>query len=102
MAALLYVYDHGARELAGRLTSDFHHHHDLALATLHVHPDHDNCLEVAVLRGPTGDVRACGDHVIAQRGVVHGRLLEVPARVATEKHSHGPGGSHSHTHTHAR
>lgn len=102
VAALLYVYDHGARDLAGRLTSAFHHHHDLALATLHVHLDHDRCLEIAVLRGATADVRALGDHVIAERGVVHGRLVEVPVRIATEKHSHGAGGSHAHEHTRVR
>jgi nickel-responsive transcriptional regulator NikR len=40
LAALIYVYDHHQRELPKRLTSDFHDHHDLAQATLHVHLDH--------------------------------------------------------------
>ena len=39
VAALVYVYDHEARELPKRLTRDFHEHHDLAQATLHVHLD---------------------------------------------------------------
>src|SRR5580704_15517512 len=51
VAALVYVYDHEGRELAKRLTRSFHDHHDLSLATMHVHLDHDSCMEVAVLRG---------------------------------------------------
>src|SRR5215471_5632288 len=51
VATLSYVYDHAARELPKRLTQDFHAQHGLAQATLHVHLDHDSCLEVTVLRG---------------------------------------------------
>src|SRR5579864_4377826 len=40
VAALVYLYDHEARELPKRLTRDFHDRHDLAQATLHVHLDH--------------------------------------------------------------
>ncbi len=31
IAALVYVYDHEARELSKRLTRSFHQHHDLSL-----------------------------------------------------------------------
>src|SRR5260370_10634259 len=37
VAALVYVYDHAARDLSKRLVQNFHGHHDLSLATLHVH-----------------------------------------------------------------
>jgi CopG family nickel-responsive transcriptional regulator len=99
VATLMYVYDHHARELARRLTNSFHEHHDLALATTHVHLDHDSCLEVAVLRGPVAAVRDFGASVIAERGVIHGRLVEVPAQLSCEKHTHGGAASHRHTHT---
>ena len=39
IAALVYLYDHAARELPKRLTQDFHERHDLGQATLHVHLD---------------------------------------------------------------
>ena len=51
VAALVYVYDHGVRELAKRLTHAFHDHHDMAVSTMHVHLDHDSCMEVTVLKG---------------------------------------------------
>ncbi len=99
VAALVYVYDHRVRELARRLTAGFHAQHDLALATMHVHLDHDSCLELAVLRGPTAAVRTFGARVIAERGVVHGQLVEVPAHLTTERHAHGARRSHGHVHT---
>jgi CopG family nickel-responsive transcriptional regulator len=100
VAALVYVYDHEGRELAKRLTRSFHDHHDLSLATMHVHLDHDSCLEVAVLRGEMRDIHHFAEHVISQRGVRHGRLVAVPVEVATESHPHGgePGRGHLHTH----
>jgi CopG family nickel-responsive transcriptional regulator len=71
IATASYVYDHAARELPKRLTREFHEHKDLAQATLHVHIDHESCLEVTVLRGRSAEVKAFADHVIAERGVRH-------------------------------
>ncbi|MCK8785540.1 nickel-responsive transcriptional regulator NikR [Roseomonas sp. NAR14] len=79
VAALTYVYDHETRELPRRLTHAQHHHADLSVATLHVHLDRHDCLEVAVLRGPVGAVRAFADAVVTQRGVRHGQLQLIPA-----------------------
>jgi CopG family transcriptional regulator, nickel-responsive regulator len=75
VAALVYVYDHEARELPKRLTRDFHKHHDLAQATLHVHLDEESCMEVTVLKGRGMDVQRFADHIIAERGVRHGHVV---------------------------
>lgn len=79
VAALVYVYDHNARDLPKRLTQGFHDHHDLSQATLHVHLDPHNCLEVTVLKGRGSEVQAFADHVIAERGVRHGHVVYLPA-----------------------
>jgi len=102
VGALVYVYDHEARELPRRLTNSFHEHHDLVLATLHVHLDHENCMEIAALRGRTGQVRHFAEHVIAERGVRHGRLILVPGQVTQERHAHGDDAAHPHSHIHVR
>jgi CopG family nickel-responsive transcriptional regulator len=102
VAALVYVYDHEGRELAKRLTRSFHDHHDLSLATMHVHLDHESCLEVAVLRGEMREIRHFAEHVIAERGVRHGRLVAVPVDVADETHAHGGERTRRHVHTHVR
>jgi CopG family transcriptional regulator, nickel-responsive regulator len=102
VAALVYVYDHDSRELAKRLTRSFHGSHDLSLASLHVHLDHSSCLEVAILRGRTKDVRQLGDRVIAERGVRHGRLVTVPVALESQSHAHGSDAPHRHIHAHIR
>ncbi|WP_039057804.1 nickel-responsive transcriptional regulator NikR [Enterobacter sp. Bisph1] len=80
-AVLSYVYEHEKRDLASRIVATQHHHHDLSVATLHVHISHDDCLEIAVLKGKMGEVQHFADDVIAQRGVRHGHLQ----CLATEK-----------------
>ena len=99
VGTLTYVFNHNERELARRLTHEHHHHHDVAVSTLHVHLDHDNCLEAVVVNGPTAQVRAFADAVVTQPGVRHGRLNLIPVDVAQESHAHG---SAPHRHTHAR
>jgi CopG family nickel-responsive transcriptional regulator len=94
VAALVYVYDHAARELSKRLVQNFHGHHDLSLATLHVHLDNDSCMEVTALKGPSGEVRHFADHIIAERGVRYGRVVMIPT--STAKPEHAPKSRHRH------
>jgi CopG family nickel-responsive transcriptional regulator len=99
VANLTYVYNHHERELATRLTRSHHDHHDLAIATLHVHLDHDNCLETVLLRGPADRVRAFADSVVAQPGVRNGRLYILPVEISEQQHRHGDrDGGHRHLH----
>ena len=99
LGALVYVYDHEARQLARRVTQLFHDHHDLSLATLHVHLDHASCMEIAILKGSADAVRHCADHVIAERHVRHGQLVLIPVERRMESHAHG-GRAHRHEHLH--
>lgn len=96
VAALVYVFDHERRDLARRLTNAHHDHHDLSLATTHVHLDAETCMEVALLRGAVGEVRHFADHVMAERGVRHGRLVTVPADDAGGTETGLPRHDHSH------
>lgn len=99
VAALVYAYDHDERDLPKRLARTFHDHHDVIVSALHVYVDHESSLEVSVLRGKTGDVRHLADHVIAERGVRHGRLVMIPAEEKPETHVHHKGAfRHSHFH----
>ncbi|SPW31154.1 Nickel-responsive regulator [Edwardsiella tarda] len=94
VAALFYVYDHESRELSKRLTRTFHDHHDLSLASLHVHLDHGSCLEVSLLKGVGTEITRFAEQVIAERGVRHGKLVVVPG-------DEGEGHDHAHPHHHA-
>lgn len=94
VAALVYVYDHDTRELSKRLAKNFHHHHDLTLATLHVHLDEDKCMEVTVLKGKGADVQHMADHVIAERGVRYGQVVSIPSEATGKLRAHKHGHSH--------
>ncbi len=69
------VYDHHTRDLADKLTEHQHAHHELIISALHVHLDHDHCLEVVVVKGRAGEVRRLADELIGTKGVKHGRLV---------------------------
>jgi CopG family transcriptional regulator, nickel-responsive regulator len=68
------VYDHHVRLLNERLTEIQHEYYHSIASTLHVHLDHDHCLEVLVVRGAVSDVRKVADALITAKGVKHGRL----------------------------
>ena len=68
------VYNHHVRMLSEKLTELQHDFHKSILSTMHVHLDHDNCLEVLVVRGKAGDVKRVADTLISTKGVKHGRL----------------------------
>lgn len=103
VATLTYCYNHHTRELAARLTEKQHAHHDLQVASMHVHLDHENCFEVAVLRGPAAAVRHFAKSVIAERGVINGQVSFVPVSLETSIHSHDDGTqAHRHTHVHPK
>lgn len=93
IANLSYVYDHNERQLARRLASKSHGHHDLSHSTMHVHLDHDDCIESVILRGPTKTVKQFAESVISERGVRHGQLNLIPVEA-------GRAGTHTHRHSH--
>jgi CopG family nickel-responsive transcriptional regulator len=94
VAAVSYVYNHHERELAERLTTIQHAHHDLTISTMHVHLDHEECLETVLLKGAVSQVRQFAEEIIAERGVRHGQLNLVSVQMS-KPHSHG-GTTHRH------
>jgi CopG family transcriptional regulator, nickel-responsive regulator len=79
LGVLTYLYNHHERELSKRLTEAHHAHHNLTVTTLHMHLDHDHCLEAVLLRGPGSQIESFGDSVMARPGIRHGRLYRIPA-----------------------
>ncbi len=103
VATLSYVFNHHTRELAKRLTDTHHAHHELQVATMHVHLDHQSCLELAVLRGDASAVREFSQAVIAERGVTHGQVSFIPVMIETEAHpDHADGHALGHLHIHPK
>src|SRR5580704_5702071 len=96
VGALSYVYNHHERQLASRLTTMQHDHHDVTVSTMHAHLDHENCIETVILRGPTEAVMHFAEDVIAQTGVRHGKFYPIPAELESGKKA-----GHAHHHPHA-
>lgn len=94
VASLSYVYNHHSRDLAERLAERQHAHHDLVVATMHVHLDHESCLESTVLQGTVAAVRKLAASLTAEPGVRHGSLNLVAVEPA-DHHAHG-GRAHRH------
>ena len=68
------VYDHHVRLLTDKLTELQHQYHSAVISSLHVHLDHDNCLEVILVRGKASVVKKLANGLIAIKGVKHGRF----------------------------
>ena len=74
MGVISLVYDHHQPNLQERITEVQHGYHHHIVSSTHVHMDHDNCMEVVIVRGRAGEVRELADRLIALRGVRDGNL----------------------------
>jgi CopG family nickel-responsive transcriptional regulator len=84
VAAVSIVYDHHRRLLSSGLTEIQHEHGEHVISALHVHLEHDRCLEVVILRGPARTVRRVADRLIGEKGVLHGGVF-VTRRIGGEE-----------------
>jgi CopG family transcriptional regulator, nickel-responsive regulator len=75
MAVLTIVYDHHQPDLSKTLTDIQHESHGVVYSTLHIHLDHDNCLEILVLKGDAENIKQLGDKIVSTRGVRHGKMI---------------------------
>jgi CopG family nickel-responsive transcriptional regulator len=98
VAALTLVYDHHVRDLTERLTDFQHALGEKVNSALHVHLDHDLCLEVIVMRGPSDELKRAGDKLLATRGVKHGGMEMIAIAPPAAEHAHSHPHSHSHDH----
>jgi len=78
------VYDHHRHQVQDKITELQHDYHHEIVSTTHVHMDHNNCLEVIIIRGKAAEVQKLADNLIALRGVRSGKL----AMSSTGEHLH--------------
>ncbi len=109
VAAVTLVYNHHVRELSERLTSIQHELGEKVRSSMHVHLDHDHCLEVIVMRGHSHELKAAADRMLGTRGVTQGGVEMVAESALAEMgpRRHGsevgaaPEHAHGHEHAHA-
>ncbi|MEW4430259.1 MULTISPECIES: nickel-responsive transcriptional regulator NikR [Paenibacillus] len=94
---IVMVYDHHISDLPVRLMELQHlAHHDI-ISNMHVHLNHDQCLEVIAVRGNLGRLRHLHQQIQVQKGVLYAELSVTYVDELNElasRHSH----DHSHHH----
>jgi len=71
---LTLLYNRATRGLQGRLADIQYHHVAEVISSLHVHLTEDQMLEVILVQGPAAKLQAITHEMLAQRGVITGRL----------------------------
>ena len=75
VGTLTIIYDHHTGNLTNKLLNIQHEHNNEILTTTHVHIDHQNCLEVIVLKGKIGNIQKLTNNIIALKGIKNGKLV---------------------------
>ncbi|TCJ14955.1 nickel-responsive transcriptional regulator NikR [Parasulfuritortus cantonensis] len=71
---LTLLYNRATRGLQGKLADLQYQHIAEVISSLHVHLTEDQMLEVVLVQGPAAKLQAIADEMLAQRGVITGRL----------------------------
>ena len=72
--AITLVYDHHKRDLLNALTDIQHDFHKLIISGQHVHLDHNNCLEIIVVKGKPKETKLLSNKLKSTKGVKHSQL----------------------------
>jgi CopG family nickel-responsive transcriptional regulator len=75
IGTLTMIYDHHTGNLTNKLLNIQHDHNNEILSTTHIHVDHNNCLEVLVLKGKSGRVQNLANSIKALKGIKNGELV---------------------------
>lgn len=74
IGTITLVYNHHRYSLSDELNNKQHEHHSLIISSMHLHLDHDNCLEIIAVKGKGNKIRQLADSLISIKGVKHGKL----------------------------
>ncbi|MFH0774336.1 MAG: nickel-responsive transcriptional regulator NikR [bacterium] len=72
--AVTLIYDHHRRELVNKLTDIQHDFYKIIISSQHAHLDHNNCLEVVVVKGDPEEIKKLANRLKSTKGVKHSVL----------------------------
>jgi len=73
-AGVFLIYDHHAAKLSQKLVDLQHNYLLQVITSTHVHLDHDNCLEVIILKGKVKEIEKLGNSIASLKGVKLSRI----------------------------
>lgn len=74
VAGLFLVYNHHSTRLSQKLTDLQHNHLLQVVSSIHVHLDHENCLEIIILKGRVKDIEQISDKITSLKGIKLSRV----------------------------
>ncbi|VEH03660.1 Putative nickel-responsive regulator [Slackia heliotrinireducens] len=74
MGTLTIVFNHHTNDVREKLDSIQHDYLEQIVTSVHVHMDHELCMEVIILRGENDVVRTISNRIVGTKGVLHGNL----------------------------
>ena len=74
VAGIFLVYDHHSASLSDKLINLQHNHLLYVIASTHIHLDHNNCLEVIILKGKVKEIQKLANQMAALKGVKLSRV----------------------------
>jgi len=74
VGTITLVYDHHKRELASKVMDTQHDFHNIIVSSQHVHLDHDNCLEVVIVKGKPREIEKLTCKLKATKGIKYTSL----------------------------
>ena len=74
IAGIFLVYDHHASGLSEKLNHFQHNHLLQIVSSVHIHLDHENCLEIIILKGKVKNIQQLSDRITSLKGVKLSRV----------------------------
>lgn len=87
-ASLTLVYDHHRTKLTEKMLEIQHAHGELVVATLHVHLDHELCMEIVTLRGKAAQLQSLASELGGLKGIFQAQLVIARAVPGVNEHHH--------------
>lgn len=77
IGVITLIYEHEQRGLVSNLTDIQHMYTGLIRSSVHVHLDHDNCMEIIMLQGEGKQVKEIAEKMMSLKGVKHVKLATI-------------------------
>ena len=83
------MYDHETGSVKERLTTIQHEKHDHVSTTIHIHLDHDRCMEILLVSGTLKELQDFSNELMSIKGVLRSKLT-MASPASTHMHHIGP------------
>lgn len=74
VGTIVIVFDHTTSSVGDKLTDFQHEHGSMVTTSVHIHLDHDRCMEILICEGKLGNLKKFADEISSIKGVLRGRL----------------------------